>query len=122
MFDVAVDNSFDFRSAEYAELFNRSAATAFQHPIWLAQLYERLIKLSRAEPLIIVVRNSADRRLAMVLPLIRRRYAILRAVEFADLRVSDYVSPVADAQTFERIVGDKPAVTAIRERLRPTTC
>jgi CelD/BcsL family acetyltransferase involved in cellulose biosynthesis len=40
-------------------------------------------------------------------------------VEFADLRVSDYVSPVADAQTFERIVADKAAVAAIRQHLRP---
>ncbi|TIR63470.1 MAG: cellulose biosynthesis protein CelD, partial [Mesorhizobium sp.] len=41
MFEVTAEDAFDFRSTEYAELFASSAATAFQHPIWLAQLYER---------------------------------------------------------------------------------
>jgi CelD/BcsL family acetyltransferase involved in cellulose biosynthesis len=119
MFHVAIENSFDFRSAEYSELFGRSSATAFQHPIWLAELYARLVKQSRAEPLIIVVRNRADRRLAMVLPLIRRRYSVIKVVEFADLRVSDYVSPVAEPLTFDRIAGDSEAVAAIRRHLKP---
>gem|GEM_PF-6791950 len=34
MFEVIAEDTFDFRSQEYAELFNGSAATAFQHPIW----------------------------------------------------------------------------------------
>jgi CelD/BcsL family acetyltransferase involved in cellulose biosynthesis len=119
MFDVAIENSFDFRSAEYAELFACSSATAFQHPMWLAELYARLVKQSRAEPLIVVVRNRTDRRLALVLPLIRRRYSVLKVVEFADLRVSDYVSPVAEPLSFERIVADHEAVAAIRRHLKP---
>ena len=41
-FDIVVEQSFDFLSPEYAELFDRSAATAFQHPIWLHSLYTRL--------------------------------------------------------------------------------
>ena len=119
MFDVAIENSFDFRSGEYAELFDRSSATAFQHPIWLSELYARLLKQSRAEPLIIVARNRADRRPAMVLPLIRRRYSVLKVVEFADLRVSDYVSPVAEPLTFDQIAGNTEAVAAIRRHLKP---
>src|SRR5262245_8997287 len=119
MFDVAIENSFDFRSAEYAGLFGSSSATAFQHPIWLSELYRRLLKQSRAEPLIVTVRNRSDRRLAMVLPMIRRRYAVLKVVEFADLRVSDYVSPVAEPQAFDRIANDKDALAAIRRHLKP---
>ena len=42
-FDVRIENAFDFLSSEYAELFNRSAATAFQHPIWLDGLYGKLV-------------------------------------------------------------------------------
>src|SRR4051812_3372136 len=119
MFEVAVENSFDFRSNEYTALFDRSSATAFQHPLWLSHLYAKLVKANGAEPLIIVVRSRPDGKLAMVLPLIRRRYAVLRVVEFADMRVSDYVSPVADAETFSRIVADTAAAAAIRRRLRP---
>jgi CelD/BcsL family acetyltransferase involved in cellulose biosynthesis len=119
MFDVTVENSFDFRSMEYADLFANSAAAAFQHPIWLARLYENIVSKGGATPLIIVVRTSADRKLAMVLPLIKRRYALLKTVEFADMRVSDYVSPVADETTFSRILADGAAVAAIRAHLKP---
>lgn len=119
MFEASIQNSFDFLSAEYAELFAGSAATAFQHPRWLATLYGKLLAPNAAEPLVIVVRTSADKRLAMVLPLVRRRYAFLRMVEFADLRVSDYVSPVAAPQTFARIVADAACVDRIRRLVRP---
>lgn len=117
MFEVTAEDRFDFRSKDYAELFAGSAATAFQHPIWLAQLYERLVPQSGATPLIVVVR--AGGKLAMVLPLVRRRYMLLKAVEFADMRVSDYVSPVADEETFSRILADSETVAAIRRQLRP---
>jgi len=119
MFEVAVENSFDFLSPEYGSLFERSAATAFQHPRWLAALYAKLAGANSAEPLIIVVRHAEDRRLAMVLPLIRRRYAVLRVVEFADLRVSDYISPVTEAATFAQIAVDKACVARIRRLCRP---
>ncbi|MFK0689334.1 GNAT family N-acetyltransferase [Mesorhizobium sp. IMUNJ 23033] len=119
MFEVTAEDSFDFRSKEYAELFASSAATAFQHPIWLSQLYERIVRQGAATPLVIVVRNGAGGKLAMVLPLVRRRYTLLKVVEFADMRVSDYVSPVADEETFSRIVADSRAVAAIRRHLKP---
>jgi CelD/BcsL family acetyltransferase involved in cellulose biosynthesis len=119
MFEASIQNSFDFLSAEYADLFARSAATAFQHPRWLAALYGKLLTPNAAEPLVIVVRSKADGKLAMVLPLIRRRYAFLRMIEFADLRVSDYVSPVAEAQTFARILADKACLMQIRRLTRP---
>lgn len=119
MFKVAVEQSFDFQSPEYAALFERSAATAFQHPRWLTALYGKLVNGNSTEPLIIVVRFAADGRLAMVLPLVRHRYAMLRLVEFADMRVSDYVSPVTDAATFAQIAADPACVAAIRRLCRP---
>ncbi len=119
MFDVSVENSFDFQSAEYAGLFDASAATPFQSPAWLSALYGKLLVHNAATPLIIVVRKSADKELAMVLPLVRRRYSALRVVEFADLRVSDYVSPVAGAETFARILADENCVTAVRRLAKP---
>lgn len=118
-FEVTAEDAFDFRSADYAELFAASAATAFQHPIWLAQLYEKVVRQSAAAPLIIVVRVRESGKLAMVLPLVRRRYMLLRAVEFADMRVSDYASPVAEPETFSRILADSRTLAAIRRQLRP---
>lgn len=119
MFEVSIENSFDFLSPEYGVLFEGSAATAFQSPRWLAALYRRLVAANAAEPLVVAVRFAADRRLAMVLPLVRRRYAFLRLVEFADLSVSDYISPVADRQTFAAIVADKDCAKAINRLIRP---
>jgi CelD/BcsL family acetyltransferase involved in cellulose biosynthesis len=119
LFEVTVDNSFDFLSAEYADLYRRSVATAFQHPAWLAALYAKLLTHNGAEALIVVVRFRTDGSLAMVLPLVRRRYAILRVVEFADLRVSDYASPVADVATFSQIVADAATGAQIRRALKP---
>ncbi|WP_292263630.1 GNAT family N-acetyltransferase, partial [Mesorhizobium sp.] len=78
-----------------------------------------LVRRGAATPLIIVVRVRASGRLAMVLPLVRRRYTLLKVVEFADMRVSDYVSPVADEETFSRILADARTVAAIRKHLRP---
>ncbi|MBN9084236.1 MAG: cellulose biosynthesis protein CelD [Rhizobiales bacterium 62-17] len=119
MFEVTIENSFDFRSQDYARLFANSAATAFQHPIWLANLYDKLIALNDVEPLVIVVRMGADGRLAMVLPLVKRRYAMLKIVGFADMDVSDYISPVVDHATFQRIIDDPAAIAAIGNCIRP---
>lgn len=118
LFDVAVEPSFDFASPEYAALFAASAASAFQHPLWLQSLYAKLLGSNNATPLVITVRH-ADRSLAMVLPLVKRRYAALRVVEFADLRVSDFVAPVANAEDFDAVLADAAAVTRLRALLRP---
>jgi CelD/BcsL family acetyltransferase involved in cellulose biosynthesis len=119
MFEVSVENAFDFRSAEYLDLYERSAATPFQSPVWLASLYGGLLEHNSASPLVIVVRCNADKGLAMVLPLVRRRYSMLRVIEFADLRISDYVSAVADAGTFSAILADHDCVAQIRFLAHP---
>jgi CelD/BcsL family acetyltransferase involved in cellulose biosynthesis len=118
MFEVSAENDFDFRSPEYVDLYERSAATPFQSPVWLAALHGGLLRHNSASPLVIVVRG-AGRSLAMVLPLVRRRYSMLRVVEFADLRVSDYISPVTDAATFAAILADRDCVARIRALVHP---
>jgi CelD/BcsL family acetyltransferase involved in cellulose biosynthesis len=119
MFEIGLENSFDFLSDEYRTLFEGSRATAFQHPLWLDRLYRGLVPRRKAEPLIIAVRWSSDQRLAMILPLVRRRYGLVRVIEFADLRVSDYAAPVCDEETFALIVRDEAACARIRRALRP---
>jgi CelD/BcsL family acetyltransferase involved in cellulose biosynthesis len=119
VFEVAIENRFDFTSAEYAALFEASAATAFQHPRWLTGLYGGLLQHNNAEPLIIVVRRASDKSLVMVLPLVRRHYGMLKAVEFADLRVSDYAAPVVDRRMFIAVVGQGSVQRRIRRLLKP---
>jgi len=105
--------SFDFRSDEYAHLFARSSATAFQHPLWLEGLYSRLAPCTGAEPIIITGRKREDRALVFVVPMLKRRYGPVPIVEFADLGVSDYCAPVIDS-AFERLMLDD---ANIRRRL-----
>ena len=50
-FDVRIENAFDFLSEEYAALFDGSAATAFQHPLWLDGVYGNLVPRLGARPL-----------------------------------------------------------------------
>ncbi|MHB0772490.1 GNAT family N-acetyltransferase [Bradyrhizobium sp. 5.13L] len=118
-FDIVIEQSFDFLSPEFAELFDRSAATAFQHPIWLHSLYTRLAPETGATPLVVVVRYRATDALAMVLPLLRIRRGPLRTVEFADLRVSDYLAPVCSPDVFSQLLDDAAACAQIRRLVRP---
>jgi CelD/BcsL family acetyltransferase involved in cellulose biosynthesis len=113
-FDVRIENAFDFLSPEYAALFNGSAATAFQHPIWLDGLYGKLVPKTGANPLIVVIHDRASGTLSMVLPLVRVRRGPIRTVEFADLRVSDYLVPVCTEEMFSHLLRDEYACRQIR--------
>lgn len=118
-FDVSIENQFDFSSNEYAKLFAGSAATAFQHPIWLQSLYAKLAPASGAKRLVIAVRSRAGGELAMLLPLLRIRRGPIRTVEFADLRVSDYIAPICSQSTFAELLQDEMACREIRRLLQP---
>lgn len=93
---VERDDRFDFRSAEYLDLFDRSGATLFQHPGWLHHVYATLAPQLGARPLVVTVRAAGSGRLLAVLPLVRRRWRGLRLVELADLGVCDHAAPVVD--------------------------
>ncbi|MBR0971222.1 MULTISPECIES: GNAT family N-acetyltransferase [Bradyrhizobium] len=118
-FDITIEERFDFLSPDYAELFDNSAATAFQHPLWLDSLYTRLASHAGATPLVVVVRRRPTGALAMVLPLLRVRRGPIRTVEFADLRVSDYLAPVCSPQVFSELLRDENACAEIRYLVRP---
>lgn len=118
-FDIAIAEAFDFLSADYAALFDGSAATAFQHPLWLDSLYARLAAHAGARPLVVVVRRRASGALAMVLPLLRIRRGPIRTIEFADLRVSDYLAPVCSPEAFASLLEDEAACAEIRRLVRP---
>src|SRR5882762_2432651 len=119
VFDVSVDNAFDFLSEEYAALFGGSAATAFQHPLWLDSIYTRLAPAAAAKRLIIVLRYRATDALAMMLPLLRVRRGPIWTVEFADLRVSDYLALPCSAKVFSEVLGDEKACLEIRRLIQP---
>jgi CelD/BcsL family acetyltransferase involved in cellulose biosynthesis len=116
MWAVERCDDFDFRSAEYAELYGRSSVTLFQHPVWLHNLYTDLAPQLKAEPVVVTIRASADGRLVAVLPLVRRS-GLVRRVEFADLGVSDYATPVIDSAAAPELIGSAAVRRAIREAI-----
>jgi CelD/BcsL family acetyltransferase involved in cellulose biosynthesis len=119
VFVVAVEPEFDFLSAEYRDLFARSRATAFQHPVWLDTLYRRLAPAVQADPLIVVVRYAGEGGVALVLPLVRRRYGTLRTIEFADLGVSDYACPIVAGTAADAMIADRKTCASIVAALQP---
>lgn len=108
---VGQEPSFDFGSAEYANLFASSGATAFQHPTWLDAFYDRLCPHRGAEKIVVTARSAATGALLLVLPLIRRRHSGVVLLESCDLGVSDYAAPVATSALMA-YVSLKPAIAA----------
>ena len=94
-YEIQREDDFDFRSAEYAALYQASDATAFQHATWLCELYEVLAPRLAAQKVVITARSGSG-RLVAVLPLVLRRQGICRVLEFADLGVNDYAAPILD--------------------------
>src|SRR3954469_7430810 len=119
VFDVSIEEEFDFSSNDYARLFAGSGATAFQHPIWLESIYAKLAPPAGAKRLVIAVRARASGELAMLLPMLRIRRGPIRTVEFADLRVSDYIAPICNPNAFLDLVQDEAACREIRRLMRP---
>ena len=54
-----------------------------------------------------------------MLPLIRRPYSVLSAIEFADLGVSDYASPICTKEDFDLISADAVTCEKIQQQLKP---
>jgi CelD/BcsL family acetyltransferase involved in cellulose biosynthesis len=119
MFNLSIHSDFDFRSPEFADLFSRSDATVFQHPIWLHNLYTRVVSRLDAAPKIITLRTQADGKLVLLLPLVLRRYHRLKVIEFADFQMSDYIAPVCDRHVMPTITSDARINEQILAALKP---
>ncbi len=113
---VGREDRFDFGSPEYTELHARAGAPPFQHGGWLSELYGVLAPRRRAHKLVVTVRDG-DGRLALVLPLLRRRHGPVRVIEYADLGVSDYAAPVIDPRDAPALLGDDSLVRQVRAAL-----
>lgn len=94
MIALSLDTNFDFSGPAYRELFERSNATAFQHPLWLSTLHEILLEPRSADQITVVGHDSKTGKLVLALPLIRRRKLGTTIAEFADFGVTDYCAPV----------------------------
>lgn len=104
---VAREDGFDFRCAEYADLYDRSDATLFQHPSWIHHVYAILAPQLGAVPVVLTVRAAPGGRLLAVLPFVRRSRYGVRVLELADLGVCDHAAPVLDREAARWLRGDR---------------
>src|SRR5690606_4328532 len=93
---VRREDDFPFDSVEYADLHRRAGSPPFQHGAWRSELYDVLAPRRRARKVVVTVRDAHDGRLVLVLPLVGLRRGMLRVLECANLRVTDYAVPVVD--------------------------
>lgn len=105
LFDVAVE-AFDFLGDEYGALHQRSRATAFQAPRWIAALHRDVGTAFGAQPVTVTVRDPADGRLMLVLPLTLLRRHGVTTLEFADFGLCDYLEPVYDPSDLPLLLVD----------------
>lgn len=96
MIRLRENSAFDFLSDDYRDLFRRADASAFQHPVWLQGIHDRLVPASGHRPATLEGRSAADGRLLLVCPLVRRRIGPFSVLDAADLGVSDYNGIVID--------------------------
>jgi CelD/BcsL family acetyltransferase involved in cellulose biosynthesis len=80
--------------AELARSPELVAGTPYQSARWLGAWYAALGARPDVAPLAVAVRAAVDGRPALLLPLVAVRAGGLRAVEFADLEVTDYNAPI----------------------------
>ncbi|ABD07409.1 conserved hypothetical protein [Rhodopseudomonas palustris HaA2] len=110
--------------ARAAALGPQASVTPFQSANWLRPWLQVLAPSADVEPLLITVRDSVRGGIAMLLPLVLRRFYGVTLVEFADLSVSDYgfpllgpaapTTPAAAAEAFEAAIAAMPPVDVIR--------
>ena len=113
-----VESGFDFLSTEYAELYRRSCASAFQRPLWLQSIYDVLAPGLGAAAHVITVRDAASGDLQMVVPLVRQRSCGVTVLQPADLGVCDYNSIVASADTMRSVAADAVLVRQLHSLLK----
>src|SRR5258708_5352781 len=116
---ATVERAFDFASAEYHSLQQRSRANAFHAGRWLAALQANVATAFGAEPATITVRDKADGRLLLVLPLVLRRRQGVSFLEFADFGLCDYLGAVYDPAETPRLASDATLPQRVAAALPP---
>ena len=111
MLRIDITDRPDFSGAAYRSLFERSDATAFQHPEWLTA-FENLLKPRGAQWRVVSIFDGSE--LVACLPLTIRRKTGMSLLEAADLGVCDYCAPVIAPGRRETIDWQ-----AVRRALRP---
>jgi CelD/BcsL family acetyltransferase involved in cellulose biosynthesis len=115
--DVRLEPRFDFLSEEYRSFYRAGRATAFQAPLWLHMIHERLAPALSASQRTLTLRTRGSGELVAVFPFVIQRARGLRILQPADFGVCDYNAVVGDPETLEMIAADAGLVRTIRDEL-----
>lgn len=120
--DLAVVSDFNFLSEEYREFYDLHGTTAFQAPLWMQMLHDRLAVALDAQRKTVVVRDggNGNGRLKAVFPMVTQRSKGVTIAQFADFGVCDYNGAVADLNTLEALASDRMFRAALRKAFAGT--
>ncbi len=113
--DLAVVSDFDFLSDEYRGFYDLHGTTAFQAPLWMQMLHDRLGVALDAQRKTVVVRDGGNGRLRAVFPMVTQRSMGVTIAQFADFGVCDYNGAVADRSTLEELASDRAFRASLRK-------
>ena len=117
MFEISVDKDFDFSSELYRDLYNRSNATAFQHPYWMQAMQQKLVTGLARVPAILQIKTADSGLLIGLIPLVERPIGPFRILEYANFGVVDHVSAVIDRDFFDPLLGWSGLAGAVEDTL-----
>lgn len=91
-----IDILTDWQSAapRWLRLQEQGFGTPFQQAHWLATWYGVFGERPDIEPVIVAVNDKRSGQDVLLIPLVRRTAGSLRAIEFADLWITDYNAPL----------------------------
>ncbi|SNZ19692.1 GNAT family N-acetyltransferase [Cohaesibacter gelatinilyticus] len=104
MFEITLHNELDFLSETYQDLYNRSNATAFQHPIWMSAMQKKLCKSLSFEPVTLVVKTVKEGLLVALLPLVQKRLGPFRILEYSNFGVVDHACAIVDRDFHDELM------------------
>ena len=111
MLELTVCAEFDFSSADYAELFQQSDATAFQHPAWQKAMHVYAASQSDIALKTLLMRCPQSGKLMGVLPLVCRKRMGATILEYLNLGLVDYAMPILH-RDFWNLAGDACTLAA----------
>jgi CelD/BcsL family acetyltransferase involved in cellulose biosynthesis len=102
---VALEGAESVRHADYADLFSRSDATAFQAPVWISGVYAHISAVMQRPPFVLTVRAASNNQLLVAVPLSERRHYGARCLSIPDDAVVDYMVPLIDPAFRAELIG-----------------
>src|SRR5690606_36302144 len=116
--DVKLEPHYNFLSDEYRSFYRAGRATAFQAPLWMHMIHERLAPALDASQQTLTLRTRGSGELVALFPFVVQRARGLRIFQPADFGVFDYNSVVGDLHTLEMIAADGALLERIRKELK----